>query len=107
MTCLPIRLFGRQAWFPRGLIRLAVGEKLPVMGFTLGLDRKTGRRILTVRGPLPNHDEQALAQALADLFTEALTQDPVAWHFWPFVQDFLHWDKKSEKPRSAGGSAGC
>jgi hypothetical protein len=89
MKCLPVRLFGRQAWFPSGLIRLAVARKIPVMAYTFGFDRRTGQRILNIKGPLPNHDERSLMEALNQLLLEALDKDPTAWHFWAFVQQFL------------------
>lgn len=87
--CLPVQLFQRQAWLPSGLIRLAVSERIPVVAFTVSLDHETGRRHLRITGPLPIHAQYPLAEALAGCFSEAISQDPSAWHFWWLVQAFF------------------
>jgi lauroyl/myristoyl acyltransferase len=103
MKCLPVCLLGRQAWLPSGLLRLAVARKIPVMAYTFGFNRKTGQRILNIKGPLPNHDEQSLINALNQLLIEALENDPTAWHFWAFVQQFLRQPNKA--PETTGREA--
>lgn len=88
-NCLPIPLFQRQAWWPSGLVRLAVSEGIPVVAFTVSLDHETGRRYLKVAGPLPAQDQYQLMEALAGCFSEAIARDPPAWHFWWLVQGFF------------------
>lgn len=88
-SCLPVRLFQRQAWWPGGLIRLAVSERIPVVAFTVSLDHETGQRYLKITDSLPVYGQQALVEALADCFSEAISRDPPAWHFWWLVQAFF------------------
>lgn len=88
-TCLPVTLFQRRAWWPSGLIGLAVRERIPVVAFTVALDPETGRRCLHITEPLPAHDPHRLAEALAGRFSEAISQDPPAWHFWWLVEEFF------------------
>lgn len=97
--CLETRLLGRRAWLPRGLVRFAVSRRIPVVAFTIGVDRDTGRRRLSIQGPLPNTSEQALLDALTGMLERALGSDPAAWHFWGHAHAFF-------SPRTpAGGPA--
>ena len=89
MPGIPVQIFDQKAQFPRGLIRIATRKQLPVVGFTVALDRNTGMRILRTKGPLPNANEQELMDSLAQLFREAISRDPVAWYFWPFARSFF------------------
>lgn len=86
---LPVALLDRPAYLPRGLIRFAVANRIPVVGFIMGLDWRTGRRILMIRRNLPNQHEQALAGAIAQLLSEAITTDSAQWHFWPLIKAFF------------------
>lgn len=95
---LDTRLLGRRAWLPRGLVRFAVSRKIPVVAFTIGVDRATGQRLLSIQGPLPNANEQALLDALSGLLEQALGADPAAWHFWGHAHGFF-------SPQETGGSA--
>ncbi|KFI22222.1 hypothetical protein [Nitrosococcus oceani] len=95
-TCLPVTLFQRRAWWPSGLIGLAVRERIPVVAFTVALDPETGRRCLHITEPLPVHDPHRLAEALADCFSEAISQDPPAWHSWRLVQEFFKYTPTKE-----------
>ena len=89
MPGIPVQIFDQKAQFPRGLVRIATRKQLPVVGFTVALDRNTGMRILRTKGPLPNGKEQILMDSLAELFREAISRDPVAWYFWPFARSFF------------------
>ncbi len=89
-TCLPVKLFQRQARWPSGLVRLAVSERIPVVAFTVSLDSQSGQRHLNITNPLPNDDQSQLIEALASCFSKAVSQDPPAWHSWYQVQHFLN-----------------
>ncbi|QBQ53526.1 hypothetical protein [Nitrosococcus wardiae] len=88
-NCLPVQLFQRQAWWPSGLVRLAVNEAIPAVAFTVSLNHATGQRYLHVTGPLPSQDQHQLVEALAGCFSEAISRDSPAWHFWWLVQGFF------------------
>lgn len=95
-TCLPVTLFQRRAWWPSGLIRLAVRERIPVVAFTVALDPETGRRCLNITEPLPAHDPHQLAEALAGCFSEAISRNSPAWHSWRLVQEFFEYTPARE-----------
>jgi hypothetical protein len=96
-TCLPIELFQRQAWWPSGLARLAVSERIPVVAFTVSLDYKTGRRHLNITEPLPISDQHQLIESLAGCFSKAISQDSPAWHFWWLAQEFFKYESAKDK----------
>lgn len=88
-SSLIIDLLGKKALIPRGLIRLAVQDRIPVMVYTMGLDQNTGKRELRIKGPLPNHTEHLLAKSLSSMLNDAIKQDSSAWHFWHLVEQFI------------------
>jgi len=76
------RLLGRRARVPRGLLRLAVDQALPVTVYLTGLRVADGRRFLRIHS-LGVHDDVArLAQAVFAHLDQAIREDPPAWHFW-------------------------
>lgn len=96
MQCLPVEFLARRARLPRGLIKFAVGREIPVYAYTMGIQYDSGRRTLRVRGPIDTSSEQTLADALAGLWEEAVSSQPQAWHFWPFVDQFWALDSQSD-----------
>jgi lauroyl/myristoyl acyltransferase len=77
-----IGLLGMRARVPRGLLRLAVDERLPVTVYLTGLNVGTGRRLLRIH-PLGVYED--LGQLMQDVFAfldQAIREDPPAWHFW-------------------------
>jgi hypothetical protein len=85
---LPVELFGRPARLPRGLVRLASEERIPVVSFAMNLDRQTGRLKLRIR-PLCSGSERELMDELSREFRALLAEDPPAWHGWADVQLFF------------------
>ena len=77
-----ITLLGLQARMPKGLLRLAVSQQVPVTVYVTGLDLQTGQRFLRIAqlGVWQNVD--ALAQAVFAHLETALQEDSAAWHFW-------------------------
>lgn len=86
---VPVLLFGRPARLRRGLARVAIDEKIPVVMFSMHLDRETGRLKLRIDGPLPAANETELMQHMAADFCSALDRDPESWHGWGEVQFYL------------------
>lgn len=85
-SALPVELFGRRAYFPRGLTRLATQENIPIVVFAMNLNRESGRLKLTIKRPLATNDETKLMESLASEFRVLLGQDSPAWHGWGHVQ---------------------
>jgi hypothetical protein len=86
---VPVLLFGRPAHLRRGLARVAIDEKIPVVMFSMHLDRATGRLKLRIDGPLPAANEAELMQAMAADFSSTLDRDPESWHGWGEVQYYF------------------
>ena len=86
---MPVEFLGSRAWLPPGLLRLARIENVPVVVYTVGLDRATGQRKLRIRQlPVSGHDgfdatsdEQRLQRVVREL-EQAIVADPPAWHAW-------------------------
>jgi hypothetical protein len=68
---------------------LAVKEHIPVVVYTLALDRETGHRRLRISEPLLMENEKVLMNALVSHLEAAITQDPPAWHNWAGVDRFF------------------
>jgi hypothetical protein len=84
-----ITLMGMPARIPRGLLRLAVDQRVPVTAYTIGLDAHTGQRQLRIT-QLGVYDDLPLL--IRDVFRhldDALAQDPAAWHFWSEAARFF------------------
>lgn len=79
---LKVNLLGRHASVPKGLMRLAVDQKTPVIVYVTGLDTRTGLRFLRIRqlGVYESVDTLA-AQVFGDL-GRLIAEDAPAWHFW-------------------------
>lgn len=85
----PVLLLGRPARLRRGLARLAIEQNIPVVTFSMNLDRVSGRLKLRIDNPSDAKTEDALMGELAANFQSALERDPCAWHSWSEVQLFL------------------
>jgi hypothetical protein len=80
---------GRRLVMPRGLIALACERGIPIVHFSAGLDRMTGRRRLDIE-PIERFSEPAaMAAALARRLEELLVRDPAAWHMWPYASELV------------------
>lgn len=87
---LPASLLGKTAYFPRGLLHLAVNSNVPVVFYSMGLDRRSGRRDLVISPPLQFKNEAELLEILAFRLNELIDADPPAWHHWAGVQNFFN-----------------
>jgi hypothetical protein len=77
-----VTLLGEPASMPRGLLRLAVDQGLPVTVYLTGLRVADGRRTLAIH-QLGVYDDLPLLMADVFAFLEqAIRDDPPAWHFW-------------------------
>lgn len=82
-------LLGRKAHFPRGLLYLAVHGKVPVVVYSMGINRQNGRRTLRIGPPLQFSSEEELLGLLTVQLDELLRLDSPAWHQWGGVQHFF------------------
>lgn len=84
-----VDLLGMKARMPRGLLRLAADQGLPVTVFTVGVCLDTGKRMLQLRSFEVTRDAEALVQGVFAVLDAAIRQEPAAWHFWGEADRFF------------------
>jgi lauroyl/myristoyl acyltransferase len=86
---MTIDLLGMTARVPRGLLRLAVDQEVPVVLYFTGVNTKTGGRFLQIKtlGVSPTVD--ALADQVFGELARLIAQDAPAWHFWGIADRFF------------------
>lgn len=83
---MSVEILGLQARVPRGLFRLAVDQKVPVLVYITGLDTRTGTRFLRIK-PLGVHvTVEELAIQVFDELEQIIAEDAPAWHFWGIAE---------------------
>lgn len=86
---VPVRLLGRDAQLPSGMIKLAEKAQVPIVFFAVWLDPATGRRKLRIREPLQVGDRPAAMAFAAAHLDWMLRTAPAAWHFWAYADAFF------------------
>ena len=86
---LAVELLGRPARIAAGVITMAAQEGVPVQAYTMRVDPRTGKRHLAIGPRLVESDPAVLAQALADVLSGAIREDPSAWYVWAFAGGFF------------------
>lgn len=86
-----VPLLGRAARVPRGLLRLAAEQGLPVAVFVVGIDLTTGRRYLHIHNmpTVQGMDADALTRDVFAHLQAAIEREPAAWHFWAEAPRFF------------------
>lgn len=77
-----VDLLGMRARVPRGLLRLAVDQSVPVTVYLTGLQVGNGRRFLRIHQLGVRDDLERLMQDVFAFLDQAIREDPPAWHFW-------------------------
>ena len=77
-----VELLGTSARVPRGLLRLAVDQQVPVTVYLTGLDVASGRRFLRIHQLGIRDSLEHLVKDVFELLDQAIREDPPAWHFW-------------------------
>lgn len=88
-SSIEVRLLGMQARMPKGLLRLAVAQGVPVTVYVTGLNMQTGQRFLRIHPLGVSQDVDALALAVFRHLEIALCEDSAAWHFWSEAPRFF------------------
>jgi len=85
----PVTVMGMPARIPRGLLRLAVDQRVPMAVYLTGFDPATGRRWVRV-AQLGVHEElPSLIDGVFAHLNTLMAQDPAAWHFWSEAPRFF------------------
>ena len=77
-----VTVLGMPMLVPKGLLRLAVEQRIPVTLYMTGIDMNTGRRLLCIRSLGLRDDLAALMQEVFGELDQAIQAEPAAWHFW-------------------------
>lgn len=81
-ACQQVELLGMPTQVPRGLLRLAVDQRVPVTVYLTGLKPESGRRSLRIH-QLGVHDNvDVLATQVFSFLDQAIREDPPLWHLW-------------------------
>jgi len=84
-----IELLGMQACVPRGLLRLAVDQQVPVVIYITGLNTRNGQRFLRIK-PLGSYmSVEDLAARVFGELEKLIVEDAPAWHFWGIAERFF------------------
>ena len=84
-----IDFLARRARVPRGLLRVAADEQIPVTVYLTGIRMTDGKRFLRIRQVGTRDD---VAQLMGEVFSSlerAIESDPAAWHFWSVAPRFF------------------
>jgi hypothetical protein len=84
-----VTVMGMPARVPRGLLRLAIDQRVPVTMFLTGFDVRTGERWVRVAQLGVYEDVPTLIHDVFSYLDTALTEDPAVWHFWSEAERFF------------------
>ena len=87
---MPVQLLGKTAYVPRGLLRLAVDQNVPVVLYVTGLDTANGNRFVGIELLGAYDSVDALADALFSRLNRLIAENPAAWHFWAIAERFFN-----------------
>ena len=82
-------LLGKVAHMPRGLLRLAVDQRLPVTVYLTGLRVGDGQRVLRIHQLGVRDNLEQLAGEVFAFLDQAIREDAPAWHFWSEADRFF------------------
>ena len=86
---LSIDLLGMQASVPRGLLRLAVDQRVPVVLYITGLNTQNGSRYLHIKPLGTSASVEVLADQVFGELEALIAKDAPAWHFWGIANRFF------------------
>ena len=86
---LAVDILGMKARVPRGLLRLAVDQAVPVVLYVTGLNTLTGGRFLRIKPLGISHCVEVLAEQVLSELEGLIAQEAPAWHFWGIADRFF------------------
>ncbi len=97
-SSIQIELLGMRARIPRGLLRLAVDQRVPVVVYVTGLNTDTGQRFLRIKPLGVTTDVDVLAGQMSGELQTLIAEDAPAWHFWGVAERFFVSDEQACVP---------
>lgn len=88
-TSAVVPFLNRHIRIPRGLLRMAADQGLPVTIYVTGLNLLTGRRELRVVQLGATADVDVLIQKVFEQMEATVEESSVAWHFWSEAERFF------------------
>jgi len=95
---MPVEMLGRQAWVPRGLLRLAVDQQAPAVVYITGLNTSTGQRFLRIKPLGVEATTEKLAVRVFKELEQLIVEDAPAWHFWGIAERFFRAPEPACEP---------
>ena len=95
-STLSTTVYGRRVELPAGMPNIAMRSGVPVVGFDMGLDYRSGQRRLHVDPAFRPASAQEFADRLGCTMTRLLTSDSAAWHFSGLASQFFGEAAESE-----------
>ena len=86
---MTVELLGMQASVPRGLLRLAVDQQVPVVLYVTGLNTANGMRFLRIKSLGVFSEVKDLATEVFGELEQLIAEDAPAWHFWGIADRFF------------------
>jgi hypothetical protein len=77
-----VNVLGRPAKFRSGVIRILADSDVDYVKYRLGYNFQDGCRTLEISPPVNVHDQQAIAEDLAEYLDETLRHDSTQWYLW-------------------------
>lgn len=90
-----IDMLGVKMQVPRGLLRVAADNRIPVTLFTVSLDVMTGRRQLRLITLPVETNAENLTKMVFNHLNQLIQQESWAWHFWAQADRFLTHNNSS------------
>lgn len=79
---MTVEILGMPAQVPRGLLRLAVDQQVPVVIYSTGLNTSDGKRFLRIKQMGVYATVEDLAVDVFGALSLIIADDVPAWHFW-------------------------
>lgn len=86
---MTVELLGMQASVPRGLLRLAVDQQVPVVLYVTGLNTANGMRFLQIKSVGVFSEVKDLATEVFGELEQLIAEEAPAWHFWGIAERFF------------------
>lgn len=84
----PVNLLNTTIWMPRGLLRVAAEQNIPVTVYVTGIDFKSGRRKLNIIPINQNLTIEILGEKVFENLNKSMIKSSSSWHFWQELKRF-------------------
>lgn len=86
---IPVTVYGKPAFVHRGFSQILARREIPYLFFSMGMDWRTGQRVIELSDIVINDDKNAVQQDIAQFVENTLKKDEGQWQLWPHIDQFL------------------